>query len=134
MWPQQLLGLVWSWSNSLFSLLSSKTDYSHIMVAWNTFFIFDLSFEVHVYLHMETYEANGWCFGASHVLLSRFYPDFIQILNKITLSKVYPDFILIFVEILIESGWNMDKNGKNNLSIFYPHFCRNLDRIWMKYG
>ena len=62
MWPQQLLGLVWSWSNSLFSLLSSKANYSHNMVAWNTFFIFDLSFKVHVYLHMETYEANGWCF------------------------------------------------------------------------
>ena len=33
MWLPQLLGLVWSWQISLFSLLSSKANYSYLMVA-----------------------------------------------------------------------------------------------------
>ena len=41
-----------------------------------------------------------------HVLLSRFYLDFIQILSrffqKLTLSKFYPDFIQIFWKIWIK--------------------------------
>ena len=33
--------------------------------------------------------------GAVHVLLSRFYPDFIQILSRFFRNSLYPDVILI---------------------------------------
>ena len=59
--------------------------------------------------------------GDVHVLLSRYYPNLIQILSKLypdfiqILSKLYPDFLETHF-ILI-------------LSRFYPNFRKNLDII-----
>ena len=70
--------------------------------------------------------------SAVHVLLSRFYVDFILILSRFLvthfiqiLSRLYPNF------------WkNLDKVGKNTLSRFYPNFIlffwKNQDKIWIK--
>ena len=49
-----------------------------------------------------------------HVLLSRFYPDFIQIL-----SRFYPDFIQILSRFFKNSFYS-------TLSRFYPNFKRGL--------
>ena len=46
----------------------------------------------------------SWFYLDFILILSRFYPDFIQIFWKLTLSKFYPDFILIFENIWIKSG------------------------------
>ena len=50
---------------------------------------------------------------SGHVLLSRFYPHFIQIL-----SKFYPDFTQIFKKL--------------TLSKFYAYFWKNIDKIKIK--
>ena len=43
-------------------------------------------------------------FSAVHVLFSRFYPNFIQILFRFFKTSLYPNFILIFEKIWIKSG------------------------------
>ena len=52
-----------------------------------------------------------------HVLLSRFYPDFIQSLSRVdpdfiwVLSSFYPDFILFSKTNFIQISSNQDKSG-----------------------